>query len=495
MTVSASNLLAVPPGAPPSPSGAGAIAPSGVAALFEGMLAGAIQAESGGWPAAGAALKDEPPAEAANTDETSPAIDSGVLSLMFAPAATPLAPPAAPASSDMIEAEAPATVSATAGWGDRAFAASRPGGDLAPVANGIEDAPGSAATVDVVDTAAPEDVQPPVGAGRIDDLADLIAKAGRRESASVKAAAPVGPVVSPPATVAAQAAIQSATVASVAPAVVAPAAPATVDEGEAAEVGPPPPGSIKAASTDGETRRGPGAARTDRRDAATRAGGASSSPFAPKSDPLAATLVDATSPATGEKEVSTDAPDLAGLDIAEATETRQPALIAETPARAMQATTAAIDAAAVRGSPETVARMAADIVRKLDGQSTRFDLQLDPAGMGKVDVAIEIDRTGKLTAAMSFDSAQSASDLRGRAGELRLALEQAGFDIAEGGLTFDLAGQGAGPGGREAGQQERAWNGRAFQRAQSGADDADLSLAATPSTPSRWTRSGVDIRI
>ena len=217
------------------------------------------------------------------------------------------------------------------------------------------------------------------------------------------------------------------------------------------------------------------------------------SPFAPKPEAVTAAPPDATS---SDAEADVGAPsDLAAADLAEAPETRQPAALAEARAQAAQ-TTAQIAEAPARDAPATVAKLAADIVRKVEGQSTRFDLQLDPHGMGKVDVAIEIDRDGKLTAAMSFDSPQSAADLRGRAGELRLALEQAGFDIAEGGLTFDLSGQNAGFNGREASQQQdRAWTGRAFQRAQSGAEEADLSLAATPSTPSRWTRSGVDIRI
>lgn len=514
MTVSAFNLLAVLPGAPPSPTGTGVAASSDDGGLFEGLLAGAIQAEQGGWLAAGGASDDQHPAEVANTDETGPAIDAGTLLLMFAPAAAPipapLAPSAAPAPSGIIEAEAPATAPAAAGWGETTLSASRPPVVLAPVANDIAGALGPVTTGpatpgDAVDLAMPDEIRAPDGAGRAGDLAGLIARAGQRDSAPARTA-PVGPVAPPPATAAAQAAMQSAPLAPVpvapvpvAPPLVAPTASATVDDVEAVEVAGvtlPPPGSVKAGPTEGEGRRAPGAARAERRDGATRVGAASTSPFSPKADLLATSGAISTSPTTEAADAASEpATDLAALDTAEAPETRQPALIAEARAQATQATTAAIDAAAVRGSPETVAKMAADIVRKLDGQSTRFDLQLDPVGMGKVDVAIEIDQAGKLTAAMSFDSAQSASDLRGRAGELRLALEQAGFDIAEGGLTFDLSGHGAGLGGREAGQQERAWSGRAFQRAQSGADDADLSLAATPSTPLRWTRSGVDIRI
>ena len=239
-------------------------------------------------------------------------------------------------------------------------------------------------------------------------------------------------------------------------------------------------------------------ARTTNGRAERRADTASRSVGAPSVDTSARQAAQAavTATATSAIEADVDAVPVADLDLGEIPETRQPALPAEVRAQATQIADLAAEAVATRSSAETVARLAADIVRKADGQSTRFDLQLDPHGLGKVDVALEIDRNGKLTAALSFDSAQSAADLRGRAGELRLALEQAGFDIAEGGLTFDLAGQGAGFGGREAGQQQdRAWNGRAFQRAQTGAEEADLSLASTPSTSSRWTRSGVDIRI
>lgn len=493
MTVPAFSLPAVPTGAPPSPMGTGAAAPSGNGGLFEGLLAGAFQAEQGGWSAAGAALDDQQPVEVASEDETSPAADAGAILMLFA-AAAPLADSTTPTPSDMVEAGASAvTAPAATGQGDHAFGFARPAPvALAPVVNDILGAIGPNVIDQVTDVA--EAIPTPVQTGNLGDLAGRTTDAGETDSRLARAAAPAALVATAPVAVAAQATVQSA---AVAPAVVAvPAAANDVETVDAAAVATPLPVSAKAFSTDGDNRRAPGAARAERRDGAGRIDAAGVSPFAPKSDLLAAGVAAGTGPAGGEAEVGSDpAPDLAALDTAEAPEARQPSLIAETHVQAPQTSAAVIDAAAARGSPETVAKMAADIVRKLDGQSTRFDLQLDPHGMGKVDVAIEIDRDGKLTAAMSFDSARSASDLRGRAGELRQALEQAGFDIAEGGLTFDLSDQGGGFGGREAGQQERAWNGRAFQRAQSGADDADQSLAAIPSIPSRWTRSGVDIRI
>jgi hypothetical protein len=155
-------------------------------------------------------------------------------------------------------------------------------------------------------------------------------------------------------------------------------------------------------------------------------------------------------------------------------------------------------AIAVRGSPQTVANLAAQIAKKLDGRSTRFDVQLDPAGLGKVDVRVEIGANGRMSAAMAFENPQAAAELKSRSGELQHALEQAGFDLS-GGLSFDVAAdQGQGQGGRAPGQQDTdsntgaAFRGRAFQAA------LDTTADAAPSSPylsSRSSASGVDIRI
>lgn len=150
--------------------------------------------------------------------------------------------------------------------------------------------------------------------------------------------------------------------------------------------------------------------------------------------------------------------------------------------------------AEVRGAPETVAKLASDIVRKLDGKTTRFDLQLDPLGLGKVDVTVEIGADGRLTAALGFDSAQAANELRGRSAELRQALQQAGFEVTDSSLSFDLSSQGGGFGGRDAGGRDsQAWSSRAFRDTQAGLDEADARIAA--SAYSRTPTGGVDIRI
>jgi flagellar hook-length control protein FliK len=155
-------------------------------------------------------------------------------------------------------------------------------------------------------------------------------------------------------------------------------------------------------------------------------------------------------------------------------------------------------AVAVRGQPQTVANLAAQIVKKLDGRTSQFDVQLDPAGLGKVDVRIAIGADGRMSAAMSFDTPQAAAELKARAGELHQAMAQAGFDLT-GGMSFDVAsdpGQGQGQGNQAQTQDQQtntgaAFRGRAFQTA------LDTSADAVPPQfmRRRTALAGVDIRI
>ena len=172
------------------------------------------------------------------------------------------------------------------------------------------------------------------------------------------------------------------------------------------------------------------------------------------------------------------------------------------PAPAEQRAGAAQSAAApihtpVRGAPETVANLAAQILKKLEGQSTRFDVELDPAGLGRVDVRIEIGAHGRMTAAMMFDNPLAASELRARAGELQRALEQAGFDLA-GGISFDVAGdrgnarQGHGQDDAPTGQGFRA---QAFQAALDNAGAAADGAVSGLLRLRRGVTAGVDVRI
>ena len=153
-------------------------------------------------------------------------------------------------------------------------------------------------------------------------------------------------------------------------------------------------------------------------------------------------------------------------------------------------------AAGVYGRPEaaatpaTASHLAAQMLRRIDGRMSRFDVQLDPAGLGQVRVSVEIDARGRLKAALNFDRPESAAALKVHAGALQAALEQAGFDLSGGGLSFEAGGGGlAQEGGDQAAPGRRD---RAFDLAASAADQSDQAAGARLE---RRALRGLDIRI
>ena len=89
-------------------------------------------------------------------------------------------------------------------------------------------------------------------------------------------------------------------------------------------------------------------------------------------------------------------------------------------------------------------QLAAQIASRAGAVRSSFDFSLDPQGLGRVDVSLKIDPQGGLSAVISFDNPAVAAEARSRAGDLHQALQQAGFDVSQTGLSFTTGGQGQG---------------------------------------------------
>ncbi|MGA0546566.1 flagellar hook-length control protein FliK [Brevundimonas sp. VNH65] len=163
-----------------------------------------------------------------------------------------------------------------------------------------------------------------------------------------------------------------------------------------------------------------------------------------------------------------------------------------TPATAMTSMLSSISAA----TAETTAALGAQILRRLDGRSTRFEIGLTPEGLGQVDVTLDIDAEGGLTARLAFDSPISAAELRGRADELRRQLQEAGFSVAQDALSFSErdAGQSGGGNGRSA-REFLAESARAFAGAERLAEAAETALALPAWAARSLTPAGVDVKV
>ncbi len=142
-----------------------------------------------------------------------------------------------------------------------------------------------------------------------------------------------------------------------------------------------------------------------------------------------------------------------------------------------------------RATIETTASLAAQITSRLAGKSTRFELGLTPEGLGRVDVTLDIDADGQLSARLAFDNPLAATELRGRADELRRQLEDAGFTLARDALDFSSRDN---PSSGERRQQRAT----AYADRHAANDDLiDIAPPAWTPSPSRLTPQGVDVKV
>ena len=99
---------------------------------------------------------------------------------------------------------------------------------------------------------------------------------------------------------------------------------------------------------------------------------------------------------------------------------------------------------------------------------TQFQIRLDPAELGRVDVKLEIRSNGEVHANLVVDRVETLAMLKRDASTLQYAFEQAGLKQSADGLTFSLRGEG------QHGQQRQ--DGQGHSQGKSTADDEALKL-------------------
>jgi flagellar hook-length control protein FliK len=157
---------------------------------------------------------------------------------------------------------------------------------------------------------------------------------------------------------------------------------------------------------------------------------------------------------------------------------------------ATQASTHVQHAAAETGTQRAApaaAQVGQEIIRRFNGGNTSFELRLDPAELGRVEVRMEVSRDHKVTAVITADNPQALTELSRQARELEAQLQSAGLQLSDNGLSFDLR-QGA--------------NGRGAQDtngAQRGGEDASVEQTQTqtarPIGFERWRGVRVDMMV
>lgn len=129
-------------------------------------------------------------------------------------------------------------------------------------------------------------------------------------------------------------------------------------------------------------------------------------------------------------------------------------------------------------------------LRSLTG-SSHFEIRLDPADLGRIDVSLDIDKDrGTVTTHLVVERVETLALLQRDAGSLQQALSQAGLDSSESGISLSLRGDGGSGGQGPNGQQSERRGGQTTAHPQ----DRRTTIDAMPLRTLRGL-SGIDIRI
>ena len=140
--------------------------------------------------------------------------------------------------------------------------------------------------------------------------------------------------------------------------------------------------------------------------------------------------------------------------------------------------------------PVPLSGLALEIAASAKSGKSRFEIRLDPADLGRIDVRIDIDRNGQVTSHLTVEKPETLSMLRQDAPQLQRALDDAGLKTGNGGLQFSLRDQSS------SGQNSGNDSGPNAQRLVISSEDTiPAAVAGRTYGRSLGSSSGVDIRV
>ena len=146
-------------------------------------------------------------------------------------------------------------------------------------------------------------------------------------------------------------------------------------------------------------------------------------------------------------------------------------------------------------APVPLDGLAVQIAATANAGQSRFEIRLDPAELGRIDVRLDVDRHGNVTSHLTVEKPETLTMLRQDAPQLHRALNDAGLKTADGALQFSLSDQSTANqnGGRQPPDQNNP--GPAQRLVIRNDDTPPVTLAERSYGRSLAARGGVDIRI
>lgn len=91
-----------------------------------------------------------------------------------------------------------------------------------------------------------------------------------------------------------------------------------------------------------------------------------------------------------------------------------------------------------RFTPQSAQQLAAQITRRFANGNRVFDIRLDPAELGRVDVRLELSQDQRVQAILTVERPETLAELQRSARDLERALNEAGLELENDGLEFQL---------------------------------------------------------
>lgn len=149
--------------------------------------------------------------------------------------------------------------------------------------------------------------------------------------------------------------------------------------------------------------------------------------------------------------------------------------------------------------PHTIPMLAAAMMRRISNGLKEFTLRLDPPELGRVDVRLTMGADKKVRAVVSTDRPEALKDLALSARDLTRALQEAGLDLEENGLSFSMNDQGSSQQNGDANRQHSARIKHSldgYDTSETVSPEPAVPLATHLSGPvERWQRARIAITV
>lgn len=150
---------------------------------------------------------------------------------------------------------------------------------------------------------------------------------------------------------------------------------------------------------------------------------------------------------------------------------------------------------APRFTQQAASQLAAQISQRYSNGSRVFGIRLDPAELGRVDIQLKLGQNNKVHATLTVERGDTLAEMQRSSRDLERALNDAGLELEEDGLTFQLS-EGSGDG--QSAEPEQGSNFNVYGQDDEGGQDIATEIDTGPGDAYGFRlsrRDGVDLRV